>query len=335
MRSAAPVALAPFFVLLASTTFAQARRPTTPVLPPILDTHIHVYRVTRPGGVPWPPPENTTLYRDMTPALYQAAARPLGIVGTGLMEASPAFADNLELVATSRARPRFFRFVVASLDLGAPDFLEKLAELARHPSVVGIRGFLWSPKIELDARQIAHLQALAQRGMTLDLISRGNTNPKARIVELARKIPRLRIIINHLGGARGGTPDPEWVADMKRLAAEPNIHMKLSSFFDLWTPAGGDKQPWQSPLQVEAYRPHFDVIFSAFGADRILWGSNWPVTELSGGLAAQVAIAEAYLADKGRAVRDKIMYRNAERFYRRLPLRTAVRAHPANASPAP
>src|SRR2546423_1545448 len=68
-------------------------RPAT-VDRPILDTHIHLYQVTRAGGVPWPPPSNTTLFFDSLPAGYQAMAQPLGITGTGVVEASPLNSDT-------------------------------------------------------------------------------------------------------------------------------------------------------------------------------------------------------------------------------------------------
>ena len=55
---------------------------------------------------------------------------------------------------------------------------------------------------------------------------------------------------------------------------------------------------------------------TAFGADRLIWGSNWPVIGLHGTFEAQIAIAEEYLAPFGHEVRDKVMFKNALRFYR-------------------
>jgi L-fuconolactonase len=285
---------------------------------PIMDTHIHLYQVTRQGGVPWPPPENKVLYKDMTPADYKKAAKKLGIVGTGIMEASPIHADNLKLLEQTK-KDKFFKFLVAQIEIGSADFIKQLDELSKDPRVVGIRGFLWSPKMTLDDKQLAHLQELAKRGMTLDLISRGDLNPKAKIAELATKVPDLRIIIDHLGGAKGETPKPEWIADMKKLAEHKNIYMKFSSFFDMFNPNAHENEAWKSPLEVTAYKPHFDVLFTAFGEDRLIWGSNWPVVELGGGLAAEVKLAEELLKPHGKKVRDKIMFGNAQKFYKRLP----------------
>ena len=292
---------------------------------PIMDTHIHLYQVTRPGGVVWPEAKNKVLYKDMTPAEYKAIAKKNGIVGTGIMEASPAHEDNLKLLAMTK-KDKFFKFLVAQVEIGSPDFIKHLDELAKDPRVVGIRGFLWSPKMTLDEKQVAHLQELAKRGMTLDLISRGDLNPKAKVIELATKVPDLRIIIDHLGGAKGEKPDPKWAEDMKKLSEHKNIYMKFSSFFDMYNPKASEDEAWQAPLEATAYKPHLDVLVSTFGEDRLIWGSNWPVVDLGGGvgtgLAAEVKLAEELLKPLGQKARDKIMFQNAQKFYKRVPTKS-------------
>ena len=285
---------------------------------PIFDTHVHIYEVSRPGGVPWPPPSSATLYRDMTPAGYKALAKPAGVVLAGVVEASPLPEDNAQILERTRD-DRFFRFVVPRLEIGAADFVKSLDELARDRRVVGIRGFGWGGKVTLDATQIGHLQELARRGMTLDVVCEGAAATRARIAALAEAVPTLRIVIDDLGGAKGETPDPQWVADMRRLGARANVYVKLSSFFDMFDPSPNDDEPWKSPLSAGAYKPHFDVLMDAFGPDRLVWGSNWPVVELGGGLEAEIQVAEDYFQPLGNRVRDKVMYQNALKLYRRTP----------------
>jgi predicted TIM-barrel fold metal-dependent hydrolase len=285
---------------------------------PIVETHIHVYQVTRPGGVPWPKPENKVLYRDVLPAEYEALARKHGVIAAGIVEASPLFEDNLKIAELIAANP-FFTFYVAQLEVGAPDFSAQLDRLVKSPKCVGIRGFLWSPKLALDARQIADLKALAREGMTLDLISRGPLNPKDQVAALAEAVPQLRIIVDHLGGAKGTAVDPAWEAGIRKLAAHKNVYLKFSSFFDMFNPRGTEDAGWRSPEGLAAYRAHFDVVMDAFGPDRLIFGSNWPVVNLGGSFAKEIALAEQYLGLRGAAVRDKVMFQNAQNFYRRLP----------------
>jgi predicted TIM-barrel fold metal-dependent hydrolase/tetratricopeptide (TPR) repeat protein len=291
---------------------------------PIMDTHVHLFQVDRPGGVPWPEMDNMYLYKNSLPADYQAMAGPLGVLGSGIVEASPLVPDNQWVLDQIKGNP-FFPFFVAQLEIGSPDFVKNLDELAKDSRVVGIRGFLWAPEITLDAKQLADLKELARRGMTLDIISRGDRgatpkNPKAKVEMLARAVPDLRIIIDHLAGAKGATPDPQWVADIKALAKNRNVYIKFSSFFDMFNPSptGAENSPWTSPMDVSQYKAHFDVLMEAFGPDRLVWGSNYPVVGMGGTMKDEIAIAEQYLAPLGKETRDKVMFRNAVLFYRRV-----------------
>lgn len=284
---------------------------------PIVDTHIHLYQVTRPGGVPWPEARQKPLYRDVLPAEYKALAKKHGISASGIVEASPLHEDNLRLLELVRG-DRFFPFLVAQIQIGAPDFAQKLEALTKDPRVVGVRAFLWAPQMTLDGTQLAHVRLLAARGLTLDLVSRGELNPKETISALATAVPELRIVIDHLGGAKGAAPDPAWELAMRRLAdRHANVYVKFSSFFDMYQPATGEEVPWKAPVELGAYKAHFDVLMSAFGPDRLIWGSNWPVSELGGDLGTQLRLAEEYLAPFGPVVRDKVMAKNALRVYRR------------------
>ncbi len=284
---------------------------------PIVDTHIHFYRVTRPGGVPWPPQNaDKRINRDVLPAEYKRLARRHGIVAAGIVEASPLPLDNRWVLDLVRGDD-FFPFFVASLDVGASDFAARLDDLAKDSRVVGVRAFLSGPEITLDARQIQRLGTLAARGMTLDLISRGTKNPKDKVAALARAVPELRIIINHLAGAKGRKVDPSWSRDLRTLAERGNVFMKWSSFFDMY--GDGEEKAWRAPTELVAYKDHFDVLFDAFGADRLVWGSNWPVSDMGGDFGLQIAIAEQYLAAHGARVRNKVMADNARSFYRRRP----------------
>jgi L-fuconolactonase len=290
---------------------------------PIVDTHIHLFQVDRDGGVPWPPKENTVLYKSSLPADYEAVARPLGVVASGIVEASPLQADT-QWVLDKVAGNAFFPFYVAQLEIGSADFVKNLDEISKDKRVVGIRGFLWSPAaITLDAKQLADLQELARRGMTLDLISRGTLNPKAKVIELAKAVPDLRIIIDHLAGAKTATVDPQWQKDIQELAQNKNVYIKFSSFFDMFNPSptGDESMAWTSTRMVADYKPHFDVLFGAFGPDRMIFGSNHPVVALGGSMKDEIDLAEAYLAPLGKQVRDKVMFSNAIYFYRRVPPR--------------
>jgi L-fuconolactonase len=296
---------------------ANAERNAPPGKRPIVETHIHFWQTSRPGGVPWPTAAEGPIFRDVLPAEYAAVAKPEGVVSAGIVEASGIVEDNQWILDLVRNDP-FYTFFVGNLEIGAPTFAADLARFANDPRFVGIRGYLTGPAegITLSPAQLANLRDLADRGMTLDIISRGSKNPKSQVQALCTAVPNLRIIIDHLGGAKGPAPvDAAWETDIRRIAgACPNLYMKFSSFYDMYAP--GDVV-YASPTDVASYKPHLDVLMNAFGENRLIYGSNWPVIDLHGTFAAQIALAEAYLAPYGTGVRDKVMYKNALAFYRR------------------
>jgi len=284
---------------------------------PIVESHIHFWQVTRPGGVPWPTPAEGPIFRDILPPDYAPVARANGVVTAGIIEASGIVEDNqwsLDLVR----RDDVYSCFVGNLEIGAPTFAHDLKRFSHDRRFVGIRGYLTGPAegITLSTAQLESLRDLAHRGMSLDIISRGTKNPKGQVQDLCTAVPNLRIIIDHLGGAKGPPPvDATWESEIRTLAdACPNIYMKFSSFYDMYAP--GDV-PFLSPTDLASYKAHFDVLMDAFGADRLIWGSNWPVIELHGTFEDQIRIAEEYLLPFGKTVRDKVMFKNALKFYRR------------------
>lgn len=297
--------------LLGSESRAEKKRP-------IIDTHIHFYQVTAPGGIPWPSPKQKLIYRDVTPTEYMEVAKTNGISGVVIVEANPTVKENYRVLDITKGKS-LFRGLVGNVEIGTPDFADNLDKLAKDKRVVGIRGFLWAPTLSLDEKQLADVKTLEARGMTLDIISRNTLNPKDKVDALAKAAPNLRIIIDHLAGAKGPKVDPTWAEAMHKLAQNKNIYIKFSSFFDMYNPAATEDEPWKAPTDVGSYKPHFDVLMKEFGADRLIFGSNWPVVALGGDIATEISIAEEYLKAYGNGVRDKVMYKNAEKFYKRVP----------------
>src|SRR6202042_1399392 len=161
------------------------------------------------------------------------------ILGSGIVEASPRNDDTQWLLSEIHTNP-FFTWYVAQLDMGTADFITNLnsyltVDATANPDadkIVGLRVYLWGPAAGInlsDPIQTANLEEVQKRGLTLDIISRGvfdatgkqvsYTNPKAGVIALATKYPGIRIIIDHLGGAKqqNANPDPNWAMDMKSL----------------------------------------------------------------------------------------------------------------------
>jgi L-fuconolactonase len=164
-----------------------------------------------------------------------------------------------------------FRFLWASLKSARP-ISSKLEPVSHDHRFVGIRGFPWSPPaIRLDPAQLANLRDLAQRGMTLDVVSRGTTNPKPRVEAMCTSVPNPRIIIDHLAGAQGPVPTPEWGLAMRRLAT--CARTSVSSSGGSMTCTRPTTATCIGSLDLAACKAHFDVLMTAFRPNRLIWGA--------------------------------------------------------------
>jgi L-fuconolactonase len=273
----------------------------------ILDTHTHFYDPTRPQGVPWPPKDDAFLYRTVMPEELKAMVTPLGVTGTIVVEASSWIEDNQWILELAR-NDHFIKGLVGHLKPGRAGFTRDLERFSANPLFRGIRVGLWDiPLAANDSSFVTDLRALAQRGLALDVL--GGPDQIEKITSLAAAIPDLRIVVDHCAGARvtGGAPETKWVDGIKLLATRRNIHMKVSGLVE------GTGRSGNAPANVEFYRPVLDVLWNSFGEDRVLYGSNWPVSARFASYASVLGIVREYV--KGGTAAEKYFRRNAERVY--------------------
>lgn len=285
------------------------------------------------------------------------------------------FADlELELARVPQAQPEKSMFVQA--ETVEDDFLDEVQWVAGLAPALGIVGIVAGIRLDRGTDTVAHLEGLmaeplvvgvrhnlqgeadglavsaafvtgarevAARDLTFDACVRADQLPE--IARFAGAIPELRIVLDHLGKPAVGTaeaplaPSAEWARDLAELARHPHTFCKLSG---LPGEAGGD---W-SAEQVE---PFLDVAADAFGVERLMWGSDWPVSAIGpaetgdphapeDGSATYQPTARsrwaetviAWAESRGHDL-DALLWRNAEQFYRtdrprRLPTDEAPRA---------
>ena len=127
---------------------------------------------------------------------------------------------------------------------------------------------------------------------------------------IAMRLPSLKIVMNHVANANidGQAPHVQWTADIQHVAQYSNVYCKISGLFQQ-----AKRRP--APDDVEFYRPVLDVVTHAFGEDRIIYGSNWPVTMHGGKYSEYKRIVLEYYSPMGRAVVEKLLYKNAVEFY--------------------
>ena len=273
----------------------------------IIDTHTHFYDPSRPQGVPWPGPDSE-LYRTVLPEHARELAEPEGVTGTVVVEAS-AWVDDNQWILDLAAEDPFIVGLVGHIDPDRPEFGAELDRFADHPQFVGIRcGTGQFGDIEAGSF-IADMELLASKELELDVLV--GKDLLGNVTRLARHLPELRVVINHVASVRidGEAADPEWVDAINAVAECPSVYMKVSGFME-----SSAVQP--VPAEVDFYQPVFDAMWEAFGEDRLVFGSNWPVSERAGDYKRCVDIVKAYFGEKGETASKKYFYANAKAAYR-------------------
>lgn len=276
---------------------------------PIIDTHIHLYDTTRPEGLPWPPKSDKVLFRPILPKDFDAVANQNGVTATVIVEASEWIPDNQWVLDLVKHDPKRYIGLVGSLEVGTPDFAKHLRALSKDKRFVGIR-LRERPRGDnfFNDNVWRDLNLLAELDQTLDVLMFNFSLEDVAMI--ADRVPNLKILINHVAGADidGKDADSTWITGVKKAAAEENVYCKISGLFQQ-----SHRQP--SPTKVEFYESVLDVLTKEFGEDRLVYGSNWPVTMRGGSYGDYKKVVLEYYAPKGRDFLEKLLYKNALAFY--------------------
>lgn len=271
----------------------------------IVDSHFHCWQPKR-GDYGWLTPALPVLYRDVSIADWLAQAAPVGVTGGVLVQAAPTEAETEFLLAQADAQPAVLA-VVGWVDLLAPDAPQRIAGLAKHAKLKGLRPMLQDiadPDWILRRALEPALRAMAEHRLVFDALVRPVHLP--RIIELARRHRDLRIVIDH-----GAKPDiangawQPWADGLARAAESPAVFCKLSG---LLTEAG----PSPTAQTVRRWSAH---LLDCFGPRRVLWGSDWPVLELAADYRAWWLEVQAQLMPLAPAERAAVLGDTSRRVY--------------------
>ena len=279
---------------LALPMLAAAAQPSR-----VLDVATHFYDTARPQGVPWPPKNLPVLYKPSFPARYLEAVKPYRVGGVVAIEASPWLEDNLWLLTLADHEP-LIKAVVGNIAPGHPDFRGALERFAKHPLFRGIR--LGGPALELilaDAQKLADIAFLAERGLSLDVLV--SAPPQfENLAKLVARVPSLRVIVGHMpvDDSRG----------MQLLAKYPSIFAKVSGVVR--------KVNGEVPRDPAFYKKGLDELWSVFGAERLIFASNWPTCDLIALYPAVYEVVAGYLAGRPAVETEAFFWQNAQKAYR-------------------
>jgi L-fuconolactonase len=276
-----------------------------------VDAHQHYWEPRR-GDYAWMPPDDPVLARRYAPADLAPDLVAAGVDCTVLVQAAATVEETEYMLGLADATPSVAA-VVGWIDFEDRDHLRQLGRLKRHPKFVGVRPMIQDvPDVDWMLRDDVQwaYAALVDLDLTFDAL--GFSRHLANFLTILKRYPRLRAVVDHCMKPQirhHGTAHQEltfWAEGLGRIAAETGACCKLSG---LVTEAEAD---WREPDLA----PYVAAVLRAFGAERVMWGSDWPVCRLRATYAAWHGTARSLCAGLSQDEQAQIFGGTAQRFYR-------------------
>jgi L-fuconolactonase len=272
-----------------------------------IDSHQHFWKYDA-TEYPWIG-QGTPLQRDWLPADLEAVAKKVDINGCVAVQARQTLGESRWLLELADKSP-FIKGVVGWVDLQSAKVEEDLAALSKHKKFVGVRHVVQSETADfmLKPEFMRGLATLHAFDFTYDLLLFPKHLPSS--VKVVEKLSHQRFVLDHIAKPmiRAGMMEP-WKTDLRELAKHKNVTCKISGMI-----TEAKLKDWKK----EDFRPYLDVVFEAFGEDRMMFGSDWPVCLLAGSYEQTHGLAADYFKQFSAAAQEKFLGGNAVKFYKLL-----------------
>lgn len=272
-----------------------------------LDSHQHFW-IYNSSDYGWITDEMAELRRDYLPVHLQPLLATSGFDGSIAVQAQHSVEEmrwHLQLAGENS----FIRGVVGWVDLCSPGAPDQLKHFAGNKHLVGIRHVVQGePDDEFMLRPDFRrgIQFLAEFGLAYDLLLYPRHLPVA--AKLVAEFPDQTFVLDHIAKPQiaAGVLEP-WKRDIAELARFPNVSCKLSGMvtearWKEWTPAD--------------FAPYFEVVCEAFGPNRLMIGSDWPVCTVAADYASTINLVKNYVTRFTAAEQAAILGENCARIYR-------------------
>lgn len=274
-----------------------------------IDAHHHVWDLAvrdQPWTVDLPPLRRSFSFTDLRQDL---AAHDID--ATVLVQTVTVVAETPELLNLAATEPSIAG-VVGWVDLTGTNVSERLAALRDQPGGAALAGIRHQVQDEPDPQWLCRrdvrrgLAAVADFDLAYDLLVRPHQLPAA--IDTVKAMPALRFVLDHAGkpDIAGGVLDP-WRRTIRTLAASSNVAVKLSGLLTQSDPAA-----WT----VDQLRPYAETLLDAFGADRVMFGSDWPVCLLAASYDQVLDATEELTANLTPDERAHVFGATAAHWYR-------------------
>jgi L-fuconolactonase len=272
----------------------------------VIDAHQHFWRFDPVRGA-WITEEMAAIRRDFLPEDLAPELDAVGVDATIAVQADQSEAETEFLLGLAEGNRRIAG-VVGWLDLRSPEIESRLEHFGKFKKLRGVRHIA---QAEPDDRFLARpdfvrgVEKLATFNLAYDILVYPRQLSAA--MELVAKLPDQKFVVDHLAKPEIKAKSVEpWAAQMRELAANPNVYCKLSGMVT--------EAEWKNWKPAD-FEPYLDVVFDAFGVDRLMFGSDWPVCLVAGTYARVKLIVESYIDKYAAGAREKILGLNAMEFY--------------------
>jgi L-fuconolactonase len=270
-----------------------------------LDAHQHFWRYDA-REYPWIP-RGSPLERDWLPADLEREQAKVGMEGSIAVQARQSPDESRHLLDFASEHPAI-QGVVGWVDLCSERVDQSLSGLVAHPKFVGVRHVLQDEPDDAFMLRPEFLRGIARLkefDLAYDILIYPKQLPSA--IKLVRKFPEQRFVLDHMAKPliRERALSP-WRAHIVELAASKNVWCKVSGLVT--------EADWNS-WKPEDFHPYLDVAFDAFGIDRLMFGSDWPVCLLAGGYKEVYGIVRDYVQELSEDTQKKLFGANCARFY--------------------
>lgn len=272
----------------------------------VIDAHNHFWQYD-PMKHGWIGDDISLLRRDFFPDQLRPTLDQHGVNGVIAVQARQSHDENRFLLKLADEEP-FIKGVVGWVDLSADDVEESLQLFVQHPKFVGIRHMVQSEADEgFLLRKDFHrgVAFLKQYGLAYDILIHEKQLAVTR--KFVERFPEQRFVLDHIAKPpiKAGVLEP-WARQIKQLANNTQILCKISGLVT--------EADWGNWREADI-RPYLDVVFNAFGPDRLMFGSDWPVCLIASDYERVFELITGYIALFEKEDQEKIMGLNAAKFY--------------------
>ena len=274
---------------------------------PVVDSHQHFWEIKR-FHYDWMSPDNQTLYKDFLPHSFEEVLSKNGVKQSVAVQAHQSIEEANWLLDLSDQYD-FIAGVVGWVNLQSDCLEDQLTELTKHPKFKGIRHIVQDEPDDnwlLRPVVINGIKMLAKYNLTYDVL----VFPRhlSRVKILLEQCPEVNFVIDHLAKPPiAGGEITDWAAGIKEIAKFPNVHCKLSG---LVTEA--NHESWTA----EDLRPYVETVLEAFGPERLMYGSDYPVCLLAASYEQVLETYTSFLKDLSETEQNRILSENAAAFYK-------------------